>query len=69
MHTLVTRKPRTHEKSRVRGSSVFILPQNFRREQPLFPKKSPVLRVSLNAEETVTVFPALFFIRRQAEGG
>lgn len=28
-----------------------------------------MLRVSLNAEETVTVFPALFFIRRQAEGG
>lgn len=27
MHTLVTRKPRTPEKSRVRGSSVFILPQ------------------------------------------
>lgn len=26
MHTLVTRKPRTPEKSRVRGSSVFILP-------------------------------------------
>ena len=26
MHTLVTRKPRTHEKSRVRGSSVFIIP-------------------------------------------
>lgn len=26
MHTLVTRKPRTHEKSRVRGSSVFIDP-------------------------------------------
>lgn len=26
MHTLVTRKPRTHEKSRVRGSSVFIAP-------------------------------------------
>ena len=27
MHTLVTRKPRTPEKSRVRGSSVFISPQ------------------------------------------
>ena len=26
MHTLVTRKPRTPEKSRVRGSSVFIVP-------------------------------------------
>lgn len=26
MHTLVTRKPRTPEKSRVRGSSVFIIP-------------------------------------------
>ena len=29
MHTLVTRKPRTHEKSRVRGSSVFIVPYLF----------------------------------------
>lgn len=27
MHTLVTRKPRTPEKSRVRGSSVFIVPE------------------------------------------
>ena len=26
MHTLVTRKPRTPEKLRVRGSSVFIIP-------------------------------------------
>lgn len=29
MHTLVTRKPRTPEKSRVRGSSVFIMPYLF----------------------------------------
>jgi len=28
MHTLVTRKPRTPEKSRVRGSSVFIIPHS-----------------------------------------
>jgi hypothetical protein len=27
MHTLVTRKPRTPEKSRVRGSPVFIVPR------------------------------------------
>ena len=32
-------------------------------------EQSALLRVSLNTEETVTVFPALFFIRRQAEGG
>lgn len=30
MHTLVTRKPRTPEKSRVRGSSVFITPHQLR---------------------------------------
>lgn len=32
-------------------------------------EESLLLRVSLNAEETVTVFLHYFFIRRQAEGG
>ena len=43
MHTLVTRKPRTPEKSRVRGSSVFIIPYALAIPQESSPRKAPRL--------------------------